>query len=42
MRAKLKGMMLVGSTPDAFNRFMAEERTKWTALIKAANLKLDE
>lgn len=40
--AKLKGMIIVGSTPEAFNSFVVQERTKWGALIKAANLKLEE
>ncbi|MES2414949.1 MAG: tripartite tricarboxylate transporter substrate binding protein [Pseudomonadota bacterium] len=40
--SKLKGMIVVGSTPQSFNAFMGQERTKWGALIKAANLKLEE
>lgn len=42
VRAKLKGMIIVGSTPEAFNKFVVDERSKWGALIKAANLKLEE
>ncbi len=42
VRGKLKGMIFVGSTPEAFNKFVAQERAKWGALIKAANIRLEE
>ncbi|MES2536509.1 MAG: tripartite tricarboxylate transporter substrate binding protein [Pseudomonadota bacterium] len=42
VRSRLKGMIIVGGTPEAFNSFIVEEREKWSALIKAANLKIDE
>ncbi|MEO8753650.1 MAG: tripartite tricarboxylate transporter substrate binding protein [Casimicrobiaceae bacterium] len=42
VRSRLKGMIIVGGTPEAFDRYIVAERTKWSALVKAANLKLDE
>lgn len=33
------GIDPIGSTPDAFNRFLKEEIAKWGQVIKAANLK---
>jgi tripartite-type tricarboxylate transporter receptor subunit TctC len=42
VQAKLKGMMIVGGTPESFNTFIVQERSKWSALVKAANLKIDE
>lgn len=33
------GIDPIGSTPDAFNRFLKEEIAKWAQVIKAANLK---
>jgi len=33
------GIDPIGSTPEAFNRFLKEELAKWAQVIKAANLK---
>jgi tripartite-type tricarboxylate transporter receptor subunit TctC len=39
---KLKGMFVVGNSPEAFNAFISDERSRWASLVKSANLKIDE
>lgn len=35
------GGEVVGGTPEAYGKFLEQERTKWSALIKSANITLD-
>ena len=35
------GGEIVGGTPEAYGKFLAEERVKWAAVIKSANITLD-
>jgi tripartite-type tricarboxylate transporter receptor subunit TctC len=36
-----EGMTIEGGTPEQFRDFLAAERTKWSALLKRLDLKLD-
>jgi tripartite-type tricarboxylate transporter receptor subunit TctC len=44
MKAKLaeQGIVAVGSTPDEFRGFVAEEITRWGKVIKDANIKMEQ
>jgi tripartite-type tricarboxylate transporter receptor subunit TctC len=36
-----QGATVVGSTPEAFTRFLAEQRVRWGSFVRAGNIKID-